>query len=206
MIINKVETRRGFREPLFVYFLSIAAIIGIGVLLGYLMFGARPPAGGSRMTLSDDQCMNLSGQINRAISYFSDTQPSSDTTAAKVAQLKALNTLYNANCRDRKAADASGTVSAPDQTESKLPDRTCEAIEVLKQKYMAPENSDRFDERIMNARIYSDLFKYGCPENLDRWKGLAIRELEIAHALMGGDTEEWFDSTRLIYQNLNVTP
>jgi len=187
MIINKVETRRGITHPHSVYFIVVAGILGIGILLGYLMFGPRPAdkPGNTRIALTAQDCDNIVMRIQNITSNFDSR--SSDT---QVAMVNELNNMYIANCRGRFVPPAAPMPKSENTAASQpLPDRTCEAIEVLKKQGLAPGDAHDWQLHIMNARIYSDLFKFGCPENLDTFKGLAIRELDIAHALLGGDAD-----------------
>lgn len=93
-----------------------------------------------------------------------------------------------------------------------LPDTgTCEKIEELKSKGLVDENTAAVEDFIKNAEIYSDLVKYGCPENSARFRQLAVRHLDIAAALRGEDLYEyelnedgWLYKTRLrVYKNLD---
>ncbi|MCL2737292.1 MAG: hypothetical protein FWE17_00305 [Alphaproteobacteria bacterium] len=73
----------------------------------------------------------------------------------------------------------------------RLPDRTCEAIEVQLLNRIVPEDEinsqDNFASEMFmhNSRIYSDLMRVGCPENSERFRDLARRQLDIASALLG---------------------
>jgi len=78
----------------------------------------------------------------------------------------------------------------------KQPERTCEAIERHMLNRVVPEdeiNSNNWNapETFMNnARIYSDLVRQGCPENSEKFRDLAVRQIEIATALHGEISEE----------------
>jgi signal transduction histidine kinase len=75
----------------------------------------------------------------------------------------------------------------------RLPERTCEAIEVQLLQRIIPENSiNPWDADIFlrNASVYSDLMRAGCPENSERFRTQAIRQLDIASA-MHGDVTIW---------------
>jgi len=74
------------------------------------------------------------------------------------------------------------------------PERACETIERHVLRAIVPE--DKIDASAMdvvgafmhNARMYAQLIEVGCPENTERFRTLAVRQLDIALAL-GGDIE-----------------
>jgi len=64
--------------------------------------------------------------------------------------------------------------------------RTCEVIEQKKlSRLMRESDISHAEESLMNAEIYIDLIKYGCPENMEKFKELLSRQLKIAEAMLG---------------------
>ncbi|MCM1294465.1 MAG: hypothetical protein NC311_02795 [Muribaculaceae bacterium] len=60
--------------------------------------------------------------------------------------------------------------------------RTCEEIEmVLKQQINEYANNSY--ERLHNADVYSTMAERGCPENSDKYKELALRQIEVVSAV-----------------------
>ena len=63
--------------------------------------------------------------------------------------------------------------------------RTCDIIEQKKLGMINDEMDASPDNLAWNAEVYSDLVKYGCPENAAKFRNLALRQLEIADAMIG---------------------
>lgn len=61
----------------------------------------------------------------------------------------------------------------------------CEIIEANLQKglYLCERDCD-YNVYLKNAKIYSKLYEEGCPENSEKYKNLALAQLQIASALM----------------------
>ena len=83
---------------------------------------------------------------------------------------------------------------------------TCVVIEELILSRIYPEDNIDMPSHLANADNYSLLVERGCPENAERFKALALRELEIASALQ---SEKYFnedDATIVIdtYKKLDM--
>lgn len=89
----------------------------------------------------------------------------------------------------------SGVVDAihMEQTVSNNIPNTCKSVEALLNGRLAAydEKSLAADDHVWRAQIYANISKRGCPENAERYKALALHEIEIARAL--DDDENFSD-------------
>ncbi len=84
---------------------------------------------------------------------------------------------------------------------------TCTVIEELISNRIYPEDSPEAGSHLLNADTYTVLVERGCPENVEHYKTMALREIEIATALQSdvdlkspGQTEIVIDT----YKKLNM--
>lgn len=145
-------------------FLLLAAIIAIfiiGILIGYGKQGQITKA-----EFSDDTCFALERNIRN------------NTHNAEI--LRTTSEIFAVNCRTLYRPKPT-----PDSWKKPLPERTCEAVEVLVLKNIEqfPPRSNDTVIRFVKAESYARLSNMGCPENRDIFRDLAVRELELGLAL-----------------------
>ena len=162
----------------------LAVIISAAYLAGLYIGKTGAPKSG----MSDDTCKSVESQIR------------SMSSAAPGDRINALNNLWRQNCSGKKIENK----SAPAEIDERpLPEKTCAAIEALLTEsingfYPWSQNAyDYFDK----ARIYATLVKDGCRENRDKYKTLAIREIDIGRAL-----DPHADLTELNHILHSITP
>ncbi len=82
--------------------------------------------------------------------------------------------------------------------------RTCEEIEmVLKNQIYEYANNSR--ERLHNADVYSTMAERGCPENSEKYKNLALRQIDVVSAV--SDEQELIENKETIvdtYEKLQM--
>jgi hypothetical protein len=72
----------------------------------------------------------------------------------------------------------------------------CKSVEsVLKRNLYSNEDSTDSRDHIRNAGIYASLASRGCPENAEKYRELALREIEIARALTD---DKFYDNGEII--------
>ena len=74
-------------------------------------------------------------------------------------------------------------------------ERTCLTIEKLLKERIVGLYAPDSDSHIENAKIYANLSERGCPENRERYIGLAKQELQIARALQD---DQFYDNNETI--------
>ena len=63
--------------------------------------------------------------------------------------------------------------------------RACEIIEEIQSRWLNDVTSDNVHDHENNIEIYETLYKYGCPENSEKYREAGAREIQIVEA-MGG--------------------
>lgn len=83
---------------------------------------------------------------------------------------------------------------------------TCVVIQELLANRIYPENEPDYVRHLLNASTYSTMAERGCPENAEKYKEMALREIEIATALQGEEDMEMYDTEIVIdtYKKLNM--
>ncbi|MCL2017612.1 MAG: hypothetical protein FWG80_02470 [Alphaproteobacteria bacterium] len=190
MIIKKAESFCGAveRKPKVVFYCAIIVALGIGIFIGAFS-GNRT----EKIGLSKNTCDNINAEIGSLAIMGIDESVTN--------KLRELNKIYEANCKGKRfkpAKTVSAPVSEPVMVESeKRPERTCEVIERKRLELIFDEMNASANDLVYNAVNYSHLVKYGCPENMEKFKQLAIRQINIANA-MNGDMLSEYD----IYHNV----
>lgn len=151
--------------------LGVVALVGLfacGVFIGATLNNNHAPS-------SDDKVIKFSEQD----CYSLINKMTSTNDADMVEKLKEV---YNDNCANRIIYTEPVTV--PDDADDEPGDvTTCERIEQLLAQQLIPEEDSNPDSHLSNANIYVRLAERGCPENVDKYRALAAREIEIATAL-----------------------
>ena len=131
--------------------------------------------------IQDKQCAALTKQIVNISSY-------SNIDSNALSRLKELNDAYNQNCAGYVAeVDGKETVPANQvATTVNLPEQeTCEVIESMMISRLSPEDDVNFSAHEYNIEAYKNLIEYGCPENVEKYEALLLREQDILEALTG---------------------
>ncbi|MDO5012364.1 MAG: hypothetical protein Q4E56_02510 [Pseudomonadota bacterium] len=85
-----------------------------------------------------------------------------------------------------KAQQAAECTTASEMTvvENPAPIATCTRIEQLLEQQLTPEDSQGYEKHMYNAETYNRLADNGCAEHSDKYRAMAVRETQIAVALM----------------------
>lgn len=68
--------------------------------------------------------------------------------------------------------------------EKPTPIATCTRIEQLLEQQLTPEDSQGYEKHLYNAETYNRLADNGCAEHGDKYRAMAVRETQIAVALI----------------------
>ena len=152
--------------------LGVVALVGLfacGVFVGATLNNNRAPSSDDKVIkFSEQDCYSL---INKM------------TTTNDADMVEKLKEVYNDNCANRIIYTEPVTV--PDDADDKSGDvTTCERIEQLLSQQLYSEKDGREYAHLDNAHTYARLAERGCPENVDKYRALAAREIEIATALI----------------------
>jgi len=154
---------------------GIVGLVGVflmGALVGFILNGSDRINHSSIMT--KDQCEFLSVKMQRAIE---------NNNYEEIGQ---LNKIYSENCLGR---DFNESKTKQEIEENILPKTTCGQIERILLRHLYSVDSPDSLAHVDNAKIYANLSERGCPENSEKYKELARKELEIARALNDDDIQ-----------------
>lgn len=150
---------------------GMVALFLMGALVGFILNGSDRI---NNSIMTQAQCEKLSDKMWNAINNN------------RYEEIGQLNKIYSENCLDRK-------FEQPEQNqkteENELPKTTCGQIEQILSERLYPVDHPEAEAHIDNAKIYANLSERGCPENSEKYKQLARKELEIARALNDDDVE-----------------
>ncbi len=148
--------------------LALAGLFTCGVFIGTTLNNNRTLDADSRVIeFSETACSDIIGKIR-------------DATDADL--LEELKDVYNDNCAGR-VIPVKPVVSQNDTDVDDTSVSTCERIEQLLQWRLSSERTSDPDAHLNNADTYARLAERGCPENVDKYRAMAAREIEIATAL-----------------------
>lgn len=148
--------------------LALAGLFTCGVFIGTTLNNNRTPDTDNRVIeFSKDDCYTIINKIK-------------DVTDADL--LEELKDVYNDNCAGR-AIDVKPVVSQNDTDADDTSVSTCERIEQLLRQQLYSEEDNSAYVHLSNANTYARLAERGCPENADKYRALAAREIEITTAL-----------------------
>lgn len=146
------------------------ALLGLflcGLILGWSINNQQ-----IKSYFNESQCDEIAAE---AIELFNNE----NKTSEDLERLADLNVLYSNGCPGKLLViEKSVTL-----TESEI-GSTCQKIEDLVSKRLYPSDSTESQHHFYNADTYSTLAEFGCPENAERYKALALQELDIASALV----------------------
>ena len=151
--------------------LGVVALVGLfacGVFIGATLNNNHAPSSDDKVIkFSEHDCYSL---INKM------------TSTNDADMVEKLKEVYNDNCANRIIYTEPVTVS--DDADDEPGDvTTCERIEQLLAQQLIPEEDSNPYSQLSNANIYARLAERGCPENVDKYRALAAREIEITTAL-----------------------
>lgn len=155
--------------------LSALALIGLficGLLVGLTYEYDRSNV--NNQGLGAEECDAIAQEI---ISITTE-----GATAENVDVLRELNDAYSNGCAGRLVIiEKTNTVQAQEKQPEII--ATCSRIEQLLKQRLYPETEKEAWKHLSNAYNYSTMAEKGCSENVDMYKSLALREIEIATAL-----------------------
>lgn len=151
--------------------LGVVALVGLfacGVFIGATLNNNHAPSSDDKVIkFSEGNCYSL---INKM------------TSTNDADMVEKLKEVYNDNCANRIIYTEPVTV--PDDADDEPGDvTTCERIEQLLELRLASEGDSDPRAHLNNANTYTRLAERGCPENVDKYRALAAREIEITTAL-----------------------
>lgn len=148
--------------------LALAGLFTCGVFIGTTLNNNHAPSSDDKVIkFSEHDCYSL---INKM------------TSTDDADMVEKLKEVYNDNCANRIIYTEPVTV--PDDADDEPGDvATCERIEQLLQQWLSSERTSDPYAHLNNANIYARLAERGCPENVDKYRALAAREIEITTAL-----------------------
>lgn len=82
--------------------------------------------------------------------------------------------------------------------ENPEPIATCTRIEQLLEQQLTPEDSQGYEKHLYNAEIYNRLADNGCAEHSDKYRAMAVRETQIAVALMPVEEMSEYDVEEVV--------
>lgn len=148
--------------------LALAGLFTCGVFIGTTLNNNRTPDADNRVIeFSETACSDIIGKIRNA------------TDADLVEKLK---DVYNDNCAGR-VIDVKSFAQENDNDADDAPVATCGRIEQLLAQQLMPEEDSNAYAHLNNANTYARMAERGCPENADKYRALAAREIEITTAL-----------------------
>lgn len=162
--------------------IGMIALFFTGVIFGFIINGSDRI---NTSVMTRKQCDDLADRI---IIAGRNNQPD---------LIEQLNKVFSENCNGRrfrpvvKLTRSATTID----TEKKLPETTCEAIEKLLKKELNDENDLNWDLHQYNAEIYTRLANNGCEKNKEMYQRMADREQKIAVALNKHNEKAYFDIT-----------
>lgn len=148
--------------------LALAGLFTCGVFIGTTLNNNHAPSSDDKVIkFSEHDCYSLINKI---------------TSTDDADMVEKLKEVYNDNCANRIIYTEPVTV--PDDADDEPGDvTTCERIEQLLAQQLRPEEDSSPYSHLNNANIYARLAERGCPENVDKYRALAAREIEITTAL-----------------------
>jgi hypothetical protein len=168
--------------------LIINGAVIIGLIAAFYFYTPTQSTEG----LSEETCEKIDREIKDAVGYNS-----------KISNAKELADIFSKVCHNNKIKKPQVVVKV-----KTLPKETCVAIEesLLPRTTGANEYAEGSYSKIERANTYIDLSERGCAENRDKFRKLAVREIEIGRALIY-EIKDKYTIARFvnIYQRLGMT-
>jgi hypothetical protein len=172
---NKISHKAAFVKA----FLVLAALI-----CAYFIGAGHNSSKTKHAGLSDHACDTIDNKISNLTLNALNRDDALE--ARRTEQLKELNAIFVENCKgrpERKVAIA----KVQEHRSEPLPEQTCAAIEVLVLDRIKVVSGERFEHPanyLGIAKLYTDLIASGCADNREKFRELAIHNLEIGCALI----------------------
>lgn len=192
---SKVATTRGGTSTAHKVWcvVALAGLFTCGLMLGLAWRGV-PTLG----TFSQERCDELEEQIVTIIQSGAPIEESQDLTS--------IRQEYAAGCPGRFVIyDLDSVPVVSDATQPAIIS-TCTRIENLLQTRLYPEDSADAYAHLKNAETYAAIAEYGCAENADKFKALALREIQILNALQPVESMDTYETEIIIdtYKKLDM--
>ena len=169
-------------------------------MIGVAMNGGNSNGGRrvKEMGMTKSQCQELANEILKTSrgGGISSGISSSCSGETCVAKLRELNEVYTKNCAGRtfEVEEPKPQPKVEDTADKKTEDtadkKTCEVIEELLARDLADENDNYPGNHQNNINVYKKLAENACPENVEKYQALIVREQEILAALTGQASSE----------------
>ncbi|MDR2413314.1 MAG: hypothetical protein LBD50_03855 [Rickettsiales bacterium] len=191
--------------------IALAALFAAGITTG--IYWNHGKSAVRQVGMSDSTCMDIERRISSMIDiiYHNNDSRYTELVAEQVKSLRELNGIYSQNCKDKQIKPTENIKpKEAGQAPKKLPEKTCEEIEVLLLDRVVSDEPNYSDNRKRNAEVYVMLSDKGCPENKEKYEQLALRELEIYRALTndgvyaGKSWEEYQREVVSIYNKIDM--
>lgn len=173
--------------------IALAGLFTCGLMLGLAWRGV-PTLG----TFSQERCDELEEQIVAIVQLGASLEESQD--------LASIRQEYAAGCPGRFVIyDLDNTPVVSDVSQPAIIS-TCARIEDLLQTRLYPEDSADAYAHLKNAETYAAIAEYGCAENADKYKALALREIQILNALQPVESMDAHETEIIIdtYKKLDM--
>lgn len=168
----------------------------VGGIIGYIINGSSRINRSSLMT--EKQCQNLSDRIINA----------ADNNNPEL--LQQLNEIFSENCNGRKIVKHVKPVEKFVKQEpvanicKRIEKVWLDRLEEFQDNEIGSENNAQF--YINRAKIYANLADRGCKENVEVYKELAKKDLDIARALNHDSLDDRREATEMVetYKRLQM--
>ncbi|MDR1337505.1 MAG: hypothetical protein LBJ73_00560 [Rickettsiales bacterium] len=171
---NKKTSRFSWGKFAATIFVFLALFV-LGLAAG--LFWNADKTNGKRLEFSQYECDSLSSQIvNVARNDGSD----------RGEVLKELNDIYAKNCAGR-IVEKPKPASEPEKTDAEVV-RNCDAVEMAIKGNRTDSDNPEYSVSdtwyyVSRAEFYATLAARGCQENSEKYRELALRDIEISRAL-----------------------
>ena len=166
----------------------------MGCLIGYVINGASRINTSSMMT--EKQCQDLSTRI---VNAANNNNPE---------LLQQLNEIFSENCNNRRfikhVKPTTKIVKPKENVCIRVESVWLDKLEEMQDYELIHDDNAQF--YINRAKIYANLADRGCPENIEIYKELAKKDLEIARALNNDSLDDRREATEMVetYKRLQM--
>ena len=184
----KNTSKENYRKNRVYGIIGMVALFMVGAIFGFVLNGADRP---NRSVMTEEQCQTLTIKLSNAVNN------------SRYDEIEILNKIYSQNCLDRVFPKK---VKEEQVEKTKMPETTCGQIQRILSERLYSVDSPDAEAHIDNAKIYANLSERGCPENSQKYKELAKKELEIARALNDDILRNADDSIEIVetYKRLQM--
>ena len=177
--------------------IGMLCVLLFGIGIGIIINGTTRV---NKSSMSEEQCQQISNQI---IYAAQNNNPD---------LLRQLNEIYSENCNDRRFKStkplyrAKFAKNGTNKTTQNIPCERIESVWLQRLNDVNFEISDDAQDYINRAKIYANLADRGCKENVETYKELARKDLEIARALNNDRLDDRREATEMVetYKRLQM--